>query len=165
MPYLWVGLGSALGGMMRYWCSLFLARTVSETFPWGTMFVNVTGSAFIGFFATLTAVNGRFVAPISTRQFVMTGICGGFTTFSAFSLETLILARDGEWMKAAESFKAALKSEEDFAEASYNLALMGAFLNNGNFALDVIARALKQNPSHEGLARLRKGVSALFMGV
>jgi fluoride exporter len=99
--YLWVGLGSALGGMARYWCYGFLARTAGETFPWGTFAVNVIGCWFIGLFATLTGPEGRWLAPSQTRMFVMTGICGGFTTFSTFSLETLNLVRDGEWMKAA----------------------------------------------------------------
>ena len=71
-----VGLGSALGGMARYGCSLWLARLFGETFPWGTLFVNVTGSFVIGFYFALTAVGGRLVVPPEWRVFVMTGICG-----------------------------------------------------------------------------------------
>jgi CrcB protein len=98
--YLWVGLGSALGGMARYWCSGVAARLVGETFPWGTLFVNVTGSFLIGFFATMTGPDGRIFAGTTTRQFVMLGIFGGFTTFSSFSLQTLSLVQDGELLQA-----------------------------------------------------------------
>jgi CrcB protein len=95
--YLLIGAGSALGGMARYWCSGFASRTAGETFPWGTLLVNVMGSAVIGFFATLTSPDGRLLVAPPARQFVMAGFCGGFTTFSTFSLETLNLARDGQW--------------------------------------------------------------------
>jgi CrcB protein len=98
--YLWVGLGSALGGMGRYWCSGVVARLVGETFPWGTLFVNVTGSLLIGFFATLTGPDGRIFAGTTTRQFFMLGVFGGFTTFSSFSLQTLNLVQDGELLQA-----------------------------------------------------------------
>ena len=87
--YLWIAVGSALGGMARFWCSGLTARLVGETFPWGTMFVNVVGSFIIGFFATLTGPDGRIFADTLTRQFVMLGVCGGYTTFSSFSLQTL----------------------------------------------------------------------------
>ncbi|HVH82720.1 MAG TPA: fluoride efflux transporter CrcB, partial [Steroidobacteraceae bacterium] len=65
-----------------------------------TIVVNVTGCFVIGFFATLSGPDGRLLAPSSVRQFVMTGICGGYTTFSSFALQTLNLARDGEWSGA-----------------------------------------------------------------
>ena len=97
MMYLWVTLGSALGGLARYWVSGLVASHYGETFPWGTIVVNVTGCLLIGFFATLTGPDGRLLAPSSVRQFVMTGICGGYTTFSSFGLQTLNLARDGEF--------------------------------------------------------------------
>ena len=71
-----------------------------ETFPWGTIIVNIVGSFVIGFFATLTAPDGRFLVSTNARQFVMLGICGGYTTFSSFSLQTLNLMRDGEWLRA-----------------------------------------------------------------
>ena len=101
MTYFWIGLGSALGGMARYWCSGFVPRLLGPTFPWGTLVVNMTGCAFIGFFATLTGTNGRWLVGSLPRQFVMIGICGGYTTFSSFSLETLNLANDGEWLRAS----------------------------------------------------------------
>ncbi|MBV8767243.1 MAG: fluoride efflux transporter CrcB [Hyphomicrobiales bacterium] len=96
MMYLWVMLGSALGGGARYWCSGFAAEHFGETFPLGTLAVNIIGSFIIGFFATLTGPDGRFLVGTQARQFVMTGLCGGYTTFSSFSVQTLNLVRDGE---------------------------------------------------------------------
>ncbi len=98
--YLWIAVGSALGGVARYWCSGAAARLIGETFPWGTLIVNILGSFIIGFFATLTGPDGRIFASSTTRQFVMLGLCGGFTTFSSFSLQTLNLVNDGEWLQA-----------------------------------------------------------------
>ena len=95
-----VGLGSALGGMARYGCSLWLGRLLGETFPWGTLFVNVTGSFVIGFFFSLTAAGGRLLVAPDWRVFVTVGICGGYTTFSSFSLQTLALLRDARWLDA-----------------------------------------------------------------
>jgi CrcB protein len=100
VTYIWIAIGSALGGMARYWCSGVAARLIGETFPWGTIIVNVVGSFIIGFFATVTGPDGRIFAGTLTRQFVMIGFCGGFTTFSSFSLQTLNLANDGEWLQA-----------------------------------------------------------------
>jgi len=99
--YFWVALGGALGSMGRYWCSGVVARLVGETFPWGTLAINVLGSFVIGFFAALSGPDGRIFVSASTRQFVMVGICGGYTTFSSFSLQTLNLVNDGEWFPAA----------------------------------------------------------------
>jgi fluoride exporter len=99
--YLWIMLGSAIGGGARYWISGLIADQIGDTFPWGTMWVNITGSFFIGFFAVLTGPDGRVLVGSLGRQFVMTGICGGYTTFSSFSLQTLNLAKDGEWHHAA----------------------------------------------------------------
>jgi fluoride exporter len=100
MTYIWVALGGALGTSARFFVSGFVARQIGETFPWGTLIINVTGSFIIGFFATLTGPNGRLYVGSNARQFVMTGICGGYTTFSSFSLQTLNLANDGEWLRA-----------------------------------------------------------------
>ncbi len=99
--YLWVALGSALGGVFRYACQGWAQRFISDVFPWGTLIVNIVGFTFIGFFATFTAPDGRVIVGTPVRQFVMVGICGGYTTFSSFSLETLNLARDGQWTQAA----------------------------------------------------------------
>jgi len=96
MIYFWVIFGSALGGGARYLVSGLAANHIGETFPWGTLIVNATGSFVIGFFSTLTGPDGRVFVGSEGRQFVMTGICGGYTTFSSFSLQTLNLVRDGE---------------------------------------------------------------------
>jgi CrcB protein len=98
--YLWIAIGSALGGMARFWCSGTVARAIGETFPWGTLVVNVLGSFAIGFIATLTSPDGRLFIGSTTRQFLMLGFCGGFTTFSSFSIQTLNLMNDGEWAYA-----------------------------------------------------------------
>jgi CrcB protein len=100
MLYFLVGLGGALGSVARFWLSGLVATHGGETFPWGTLVINVTGSFVIGFYATLTGPDGRVFASGESRQFVMTGLCGGYTTFSSFSLQTLNLARDGEWLQA-----------------------------------------------------------------
>ena len=100
LEYLLIALGGALGSVGRYWVSGFVAQRAGEFFPMGTLVVNITGSFVIGLFATLTDPEGRFLASPGLRQFVMLGICGGYTTFSSFSLQTLNLARDGEWAAA-----------------------------------------------------------------
>jgi CrcB protein len=101
--YLWVALGSALGGTVRYWCTDVVAQSIGAAFPWGTILVNVSGSFVIGFAATLTGPDGRLLIGTTARQFVMVGLCGGYTTFSSFSLETFDLIRDGEWVRAASN--------------------------------------------------------------
>ena len=97
---LWVALGSALGGVGRYWCSGLVARWVGETFPWGTLTVNIIGSFVIGLVFTVTGPDGRLLIGTGARQFILVGVCGGFTTFSSFSLQTLSLMQDGEWLWA-----------------------------------------------------------------
>jgi CrcB protein len=99
--YLWVAIGSAIGGVLRFLCSGLIAERIGEVFPWGTLAVNVAGSFVIGFFFTLTGPDGRLLVGAPARQFVMIGLCGGFTTFSSFSLQTLDLARDGDWLRAS----------------------------------------------------------------
>jgi CrcB protein len=94
-----VGLGSGLGGMLRYWLSGLVASRVGETFPWGTVMVNVIGSCLIGLIAGLTD-SQRWAGSPELRQFLMLGILGGFTTYSSFSLQTLRLLQDGEWWPA-----------------------------------------------------------------
>jgi CrcB protein len=98
--YLWIMMGSALGGGARLWLSGFVAHYLGQTFPWGTILVNVTGSFVIGFFAALTEPDGSLLVSPTARQFVMIGLCGGYTTFSSFSLQTLYLARESDWSRA-----------------------------------------------------------------
>jgi len=99
MAYLWVTIGSALGGLLRYTLSR-LTIPISHGVPWGTVIINVLGSFIIGYFGTLTLQTGRYPASDNLRLFVMVGICGGFTTFSSFSLQTFDLLRSGAWGKA-----------------------------------------------------------------
>ena len=104
IAYLWVALGGAIGSVGRYWAGdLVAARfTAAATFPLGTLVVNVTGSFLIGAIAALTVPEGRMDS--SSRalatQLLMTGVCGGYTTFSSFSLQTLKLLHDREWLYA-----------------------------------------------------------------
>jgi len=100
ITYFWIAIGSALGGMSRYACSRAIAVWFGETFPWGTLAVNVSGCLVIGFFAALTGPDGRAVVAPDLRQFVMVGFCGGYTTFSSFSLQTLDLIRNRDFAEA-----------------------------------------------------------------
>ena len=99
--YVWVAIGSALGGVARYWLTGFVAILLGPQFPWGTILINIIGSFVIGFFGTVTA--HRWPVSFELRAFVMVGLCGGFTTFSAFSLQTLTLMQNGEWFNAASN--------------------------------------------------------------
>ena len=99
--YFWIALGSSLGGMSRYACSRYVATHYGETFPWGTLLVNVVGSFIIGFAGALTATTGSVHVAPDLRQFVMVGFCGGYTTFSSFSLQTLDLVRNRDFAEAA----------------------------------------------------------------
>ena len=100
MAYLWVALGSGLGGVARFGLGTVAARLWGEGFPWGTLLINIGGSFVIGLFAALTAGTGPWHASPNLRIFVMVGLCGGFTTFSSFSLTTFNLAREGNWLGA-----------------------------------------------------------------
>ena len=116
----WVSVGSAIGGAARYLGSGIVARLVGETFPWGTLAVNVLGSFLIGIIATLVAPDGRLFLGPTARQFIMLGVLGGFTTFSSFSLQTLNLLQEGEWMHAG-----------GYVLGSVVLCLVGVWLGHG----------------------------------
>jgi CrcB protein len=98
---LWVALGGAVGSVLRFWLGeLFAAWGVAD-FPWATLLANVSGSFAIGLIAALTGPDGRLLVAPDLRLFLMIGLCGGYTTFSSFSLQTLTLAQAGDWSRAA----------------------------------------------------------------
>ena len=104
MQYLVIGLGGALGSMLRFGLGSLIDTNVQKTghiFPWGTIVVNITGCFVIGFIYTISSVEGRILLSTYTRSFIMIGILGGYTTFSSFSLQTLLLAQGGHWGSAA----------------------------------------------------------------
>jgi fluoride exporter len=104
----WIFLGAGLGGVLRFLCSNMVARAFGETFPWGTLLVNVSGSFLIGLFAVVSGPDGRLLVGSTARQFVMVGVFGGYTTFSSFSLQTLALAQDGQWWLVAANIASSL---------------------------------------------------------
>jgi len=103
LEYLWVGIGGAVGSMLRYWLGGLIGQTrLGEIFPLGTMVINVTGSFVIGALGAVTQPEGRFNPHwrALATQLLIVGLCGGYTTFSSFSLQTLNLAREGQWLYA-----------------------------------------------------------------
>lgn len=96
----WVALGSALGAMARWGVGQLFDSPSSSSFPWSTLAINISGSMVIGLYAALTGVGGRLVVSAAQRHFVMTGICGGFTTFSLFTAEVLTSAAHGDYRLA-----------------------------------------------------------------
>jgi CrcB protein len=103
--YLVIGLGGALGSMLRFGLGTFIDSSVTKSgqiFPWGTIVVNITGCFVIGLVATVSAPGtGRYVIPPLMLRFITIGILGGYTTFSSFSLQTLTLWNDKQWGGAA----------------------------------------------------------------
>jgi CrcB protein len=95
-----VVLGSALGGMARYFISGFVARRIGETYPWGTLFINVSGAFLIGIFGALAQDDASLFASPDPWLFAVTGFLGCYTTVSSFSLQSLALARDGQGGRA-----------------------------------------------------------------
>jgi fluoride exporter len=98
--YLWIGLGGAFGSMARHWSNRAVSALMGVEFPWGTLVINILGSFIIGFAAATMKKDGRFPTGDTPRQLVMVGVCGGYTTFSAFSLQTLGLIQGGQWLPA-----------------------------------------------------------------
>jgi fluoride exporter len=125
LSYFWVSLGGAIGSAGRFWISGLVASRYGQTFPFGTLAVNVTGSFIIGLFAAMTDPEGRILASPSFREFFMIGICGGYTTFSSFSLQTLALAQEGEWFRAGAN-----------AIASFTLCLVAVWI--GYFSVSLL---------------------------
>jgi CrcB protein len=99
-PYLLVGIGGFIGSILRFGTSELMAPYSGNYFPWATLAVNVVGSFLIGIFASLTDPEGLWAGHPGIKSFVMIGILGGYTTFSAFSLQTLALIRSGKLMVA-----------------------------------------------------------------
>lgn len=99
--YLAVGLGAALGSLARWLVSLGLLACCGNGFAWGTLAVNLLGSFLIGLYATISEPDGRLPSGPALRQFWLAGFCGGFTTFSIFSLEAVLFVQRGEWLSAA----------------------------------------------------------------
>jgi len=129
MTYLAIALGGALGSVLRYALSTSIDSRWGEGFPWGTLSVNLIGCFLIGILTFLAGADGRLWGNPETRQFLITGVCGGFTTFSTFGLQTLNLMRDGDWLQAAA-----------YVIGSVVLCLIGVWLGHAGAGL------LSQNP-------------------
>jgi CrcB protein len=97
---LFIVIGGVLGGCARYFVSGAIARRLGETFPWGTMTINVSGAFVIGIFGALATHPGSIFASPNPWLFAVTGFLGCYTTVSSFSLQTLTLARNGERLHA-----------------------------------------------------------------
>ena len=97
--YLIVSLGAAIGGGLRYWFSGFVYKFLPSTFPYGTMIINVLGSFVLGI--VMFYLNEKEMISHEVRLFLTVGFCGGFTTFSTFSYETINLLKDAQYMGAA----------------------------------------------------------------
>ena len=94
-----VALGGAIGSVARHLISIVSGRAFGADFPWGILIINVTGSFLIGAFIGLFAA--KWDLSQATRTFLITGICGGYTTFSSFSLDTFYLIERGTYWAAA----------------------------------------------------------------
>ena len=127
--------GGAVGTLARYAVSVW-AFPISHRLPWGTILINMSGSFVIGFFGTLTLAHGRFPVSENLRLFVMVGLCGGFTTFSSFSLQTLDLLRSGALIRAAINVAASVVLCVAAVAAGH---LLAARLNGGAVQIAQIA--------------------------
>src|SRR6185503_6594382 len=91
---IFIALAGLVGTLLRYWLSGFVARQYGVTFPWGTMAVNLIGCLATG--AVFFQTQERFLLSPTVRTVILIGLLGGFTTFSAYGLQTFTLLRDGE---------------------------------------------------------------------
>jgi CrcB protein len=132
---LWISLGGAVGTAARYWIAVGMLPW-SRSLPWGTIVINIVGSFIIGFFGTLTLTHGRHPMPETARLFVMVGLCGGFTTFSSFSLQTLDLLRSGAILRALLNIGASVLLCLIAVAMGH---MLGAQLNGGAVAIAQIA--------------------------
>jgi fluoride exporter len=123
----WIAVGGALGSVARYWLTVAW-MPYSQSLPWGTILINIIGSFAISFFGFLTMESGRFPMPEIARLFFTAGICGGFTTFSAFSMQTLVLLRDGSPGRALLNIVASVVFCLIAVSVGY---LSASYLNNG----------------------------------
>ena len=95
-PYLWISLGAVVGAVTRYAVGRFAARAISTEFPYGTLFINITGSFILGLFLTWTTE--RVLADPRWRFIVAIGFCGSYTTFSSYAYETIVYFEQGHWL-------------------------------------------------------------------
>ena len=98
MQYIAIAAGGALGSLLRFWSSTTVHRYLGQAFPYGTLFVNVTGSLLMGFLYVL--LTSRMELALPWRAFFLVGLLGAFTTFSTFSIETLQLLEKGDLIRA-----------------------------------------------------------------
>lgn len=120
---MWVALGSALGGPSRYFVSGLVGRHIGETFPWGTMVVNVSGALAIGLVAAAATAEGLLSKPFAW-QLAVTGFLGAYTTVSSFSLQTMALARDGQFLKAGANVALSLVLSLSAVALGYGIGIV-----------------------------------------
>ena len=168
MFYLSMAAGGALGSMARAWLAIAVAQITGPQFPWGTILINVAGSFIIGCFGTLTSNDSRFAVPGDVRAFVMIGICGGFTTFSSFSLQTLELARDGRMVQALGNIGVSVTlcllavAAGHYSAASVHHRVQARAVTGGNGMGEVVVAVLNR-PGDAG-ALLEAGTRLLEIG-
>jgi CrcB protein len=124
LTYLWVALGGALGSVARYWMTTVIVTLTGPLFPWGTIVINIIGSFVIGLIAYATVPVGTVPISSDVRAFILVGICGGYTTFSSFSIQTLELARGGHWLYAGANIALSVVLCLLAVWAGYGLALL-----------------------------------------